>query len=149
MSTLRGRNTGIWNRVTLERTGPLSIADPLVSCRLPLPDVSSADVTMQATVSNHGRRADELAHPLHLVGSQIVEDNKVTWLKLRHQHLLHERKKDISIGGRLNAHAGKHARGDQRRQDRQGAPMASKNRLAPPVLSPGPSRSGACSHLQR
>lgn len=52
--TIRGRNAGIWNDVRLARTGPVTIDDPLVATTLPLPDISSAAVTVGATVRNHG-----------------------------------------------------------------------------------------------
>jgi len=51
--TIRGRNTGIWNDVYLTHTGPVTIEDPLVTTKLPLPDVSKASVTVAAIVRNH------------------------------------------------------------------------------------------------
>ena len=52
ISTIRGRDTGIWNNVSLTTTGPAKIEDPLVTTTLPLPDTTHADVTIQATVRN-------------------------------------------------------------------------------------------------
>jgi beta-galactosidase/beta-glucuronidase len=52
MPTIRGRNTGIWSNVTLTQSGPVTIEDPLVSSTLPLPDTSTADVTIKAAVRN-------------------------------------------------------------------------------------------------
>ena len=52
MSTIRGRNTGIWSNVSLSRTGPVRIEDPLVTTKLPLPDTTNADVTIQTTLRN-------------------------------------------------------------------------------------------------
>ena len=52
MSTIRGRNDGIWGEVTLTSSGPITIENPLVTTTLPLPDTSSADVTIQATLHN-------------------------------------------------------------------------------------------------
>ncbi|HEY3706395.1 MAG TPA: discoidin domain-containing protein [Terracidiphilus sp.] len=53
MPTIRGRDTGIWSNVTLTQTGPVALENPLVSSTLPLPDTSTADVTIAATVHNH------------------------------------------------------------------------------------------------
>jgi len=52
MSTIRGRNTGIWSNVTLQSSGPVTLQDPLVTATLPLPDTTHADVTIQASVRN-------------------------------------------------------------------------------------------------
>jgi hypothetical protein len=52
MSTIRGRDTGIWNKVSLTRTGAVRIEDPLVTTTLPLPDTTHADVTIEATLRN-------------------------------------------------------------------------------------------------
>ena len=52
MPTIRGRNTGIWNSVTMTTTGPVSIEQPFVSSTLPLPDTTHADVTIQTTLHN-------------------------------------------------------------------------------------------------
>ncbi len=50
--TMRGRNTGIWGDVYLTTSGPVTIEKPFVSTTLPLPDVSSADVSVEATLRN-------------------------------------------------------------------------------------------------
>jgi hypothetical protein len=52
--TIRGRNTGIWGDVYLTKTGPVTIEDPFVDSRLPLPDRSSADVTIELDLVNRG-----------------------------------------------------------------------------------------------
>jgi len=52
ISTIRGRNTGIWSNVSLTTTGPVRIEEPLVKTTLPLPDTTKADVTIQATLKN-------------------------------------------------------------------------------------------------
>jgi len=52
ISTIRGRNTGIWSNVSLTTSAAVTIEDPLVTSKLPLPDTSHADVTIQATVHN-------------------------------------------------------------------------------------------------
>ena len=55
--TIRGRNTGIWGDVSLTVTGAVTIQNPLLSTKLPLPDTSTADVTLEATLVNHQSRA--------------------------------------------------------------------------------------------
>jgi len=55
--TIRGRNTGIWNSVYLTRSGAVTIERPLAYSILPLPDASSADVTVEATLHNHDQKA--------------------------------------------------------------------------------------------
>jgi hypothetical protein len=52
LPTIRGRNAGIWNHVTLAATGGLSLQDPWVVTRLPLPDTSSAELTVNSEVRN-------------------------------------------------------------------------------------------------
>jgi len=52
ISTIRGRNTGIWSNVSLSTSGPVKIEDPLVTTALPLPDKTHADVAIQATLRN-------------------------------------------------------------------------------------------------
>jgi hypothetical protein len=51
--TVRGRDTGIWNDVYLTTTGPVSLENPFVQTRLPLPDTSRADVSIEVTLRNH------------------------------------------------------------------------------------------------
>jgi hypothetical protein len=53
MPTIRGRNTGIWNKVFLNTIGPVTIENPFVSTKLPLPDVTSAMVSVTVTLHNH------------------------------------------------------------------------------------------------
>jgi hypothetical protein len=52
MSTIRGRNTGIWSDVSLTETGPVTIENPLVAAVLPLPETSRADLTIEVTLRN-------------------------------------------------------------------------------------------------
>ena len=54
--TIRGRNIGIWNSVYLTRSGAVTIEKPLAYTKLPLPDISSADVTVEATLHNHDQK---------------------------------------------------------------------------------------------
>ncbi len=53
--TIRGRNTGIWNRVYLSATGAVTVADPLVTSRVSA-DRGSAEVRLEFLVQNHGSR---------------------------------------------------------------------------------------------
>ncbi|WP_109486291.1 glycosyl hydrolase 2 galactose-binding domain-containing protein [Occallatibacter savannae] len=52
MSTIRGRDTGIWSNVWLSRTGAVRIENPMVTTKLPLPDTAHADVTIETTLRN-------------------------------------------------------------------------------------------------
>ena len=49
---IRDRDSGIWQKVFLSATGPVLIKDPFVTTKLPLPDLSSADVGIQVTLQN-------------------------------------------------------------------------------------------------
>jgi len=49
---IRDRDTGIWQGVTLSATGPVAIRDPYVASDLPLPSTDSAELTLEATLSN-------------------------------------------------------------------------------------------------
>lgn len=51
ISTIRGRNIGIWNDVYLTTTGKVSMQDPLVTTQLALPD-TTATVTPSIWLSN-------------------------------------------------------------------------------------------------
>jgi hypothetical protein len=56
MSTIRGRNTGIWGDVLLTTSGSVTVESPLVTTTLPLPDSSHADITIQADLHNHAEQ---------------------------------------------------------------------------------------------
>jgi len=49
---IRDRNIGIWQDVKINFTGDVSISDPQVISRLPLPDTSSAQLTIKAKLIN-------------------------------------------------------------------------------------------------
>jgi hypothetical protein len=80
--TIRDRNIGIWNKVTLSTSGDVTIVDPFLITDLPLlPDVSQADLTLKVEVRNHSqeRRSGILrvelgpvrfAHPVSLEGGE-------------------------------------------------------------------------------
>ena len=50
--TIHDRDSGIWQDVTLSASGPVVVQNPYVTSELPLPRTDSADLTVQATVSN-------------------------------------------------------------------------------------------------
>ncbi len=52
---IRDRNSGIWQDVVLSATDAVSIGDPQVITKLPLPEISSADVTIEVPVRNAGQ----------------------------------------------------------------------------------------------
>ncbi|HKK42210.1 MAG TPA: discoidin domain-containing protein, partial [Bacteroidales bacterium] len=51
--TIRGRNSGIWNDVYLSKNETITIENPFVSSDLPLPDTTSADISIEVTLKNH------------------------------------------------------------------------------------------------
>lgn len=57
MPCVRGRNTGMWDDVFLTLSGPVTIENPFVSTALPLPDTSSADVSVEVSLTNHELKA--------------------------------------------------------------------------------------------
>ena len=58
ISTIRGRDIGIWSDVSLTTTGAVTIENPLVTTTLPLPDTRRADITLQATLHNQDSQAE-------------------------------------------------------------------------------------------
>ncbi len=75
ISTIRGRNTGVWGDVTLQTTGAATLEDPLVSSVLPLPDVSHADVSLEVFAVNH--TAKPFAGVLHGKFGEIALEQRV------------------------------------------------------------------------
>ena len=51
--SVRGRNIGIWNEIYFSKSGNVTIGDPCISSKLPLPDTTSADLKVQLTLKNH------------------------------------------------------------------------------------------------
>jgi hypothetical protein len=51
--TIRGRDDGLWGKVFLTASGPVTVEDPFVHATLPLPDTSRADVAIELTLRNH------------------------------------------------------------------------------------------------
>ena len=54
MPAIRDRDTGIWQSVSLEETGTVTLGDPQVITHLPLPDISTADLDINVPVHNDG-----------------------------------------------------------------------------------------------
>ena len=52
LAAVRDRDTGIWRKVFLSATGPVTVKDPLITTDLPLPDTSSSDVGVQVRLEN-------------------------------------------------------------------------------------------------
>jgi hypothetical protein len=50
--TIRDRDSGPWQDVTLSASGPVVLEDPIVTSDLPLPRTDTADLTVQATLRN-------------------------------------------------------------------------------------------------
>lgn len=57
ISTIRGRNIGIWNDVRIVKEGKVSLKDPFVNVVLPLPDTTSAVLTPEVYVTNNSDEA--------------------------------------------------------------------------------------------
>ncbi len=76
MSTIRGRDAGIWAAVYLTESGPVTIEDPLVTTSLALPDTSRADVAIRATLRN--RESRPVSGALHVRFGPVEFDTPVT-----------------------------------------------------------------------
>jgi Exo-beta-D-glucosaminidase Ig-fold domain/Glycosyl hydrolases family 2/F5/8 type C domain/Glycosyl hydrolases family 2, sugar binding domain len=76
ISTIRGRDTGIWSDVTLTTSGEVTIENPLVTSKLPLPDTSQADVTIQASIRN--QESHPVSGTLHAQFGAITVETHVT-----------------------------------------------------------------------
>lgn len=50
---VRGRDVGIWNDVYLSGSGAVTVENPAVRTKLPLPSTVSADVAIEASLVNH------------------------------------------------------------------------------------------------
>ncbi len=61
--TIRGRDDGLWNKVFLTATGPVTVEDPFVHSTMALPDTSRADVAVEVTLRNHS--ASPVSGTLH------------------------------------------------------------------------------------
>lgn len=52
LATVHDRNTGLWRDVTVTGSGAVRIRDPYVTSQLPLPSTNSADLAIEATLTN-------------------------------------------------------------------------------------------------
>ena len=75
LSAVRDRDTGIWQGVYLDSTGPVRVKDPLVTTDLPLPKTDSTDITIVTTVENITDTAQQGVVRGHIEG--ITFDQKV------------------------------------------------------------------------
>lgn len=73
--TIRGRNTGIWGDVYVTVTGPVTLENPFVATALPLPDTSSAAVSIAVDLVNH--EAKHVSGVLHGRFGDVKVEQKV------------------------------------------------------------------------
>lgn len=71
MPAIRDRDTGIWQGVSLEETGTVTLGDPQVITHLPLPNVSTADVDINVPVHNAGTVARDVVLNAAFEGVQV------------------------------------------------------------------------------
>ena len=71
MPAMRDRDTGIWQSVSLEETGAVTLGDPQIITRLPLPDNSTADVQINIPVHNGGSSARSIVVTVAFEGVQV------------------------------------------------------------------------------
>lgn len=70
---MRDRNTGIWQDVVLHATEAIKLGDPQVITRLPLPDTSSADISINVPVRNTGNAPAAVAIRVQFEGVDITK----------------------------------------------------------------------------
>jgi hypothetical protein len=92
---IRDRDTGIWQNVTLRATGFVKIGDVQVVTRLPLPDTSSADVSISVPVHNDSATAVSGRITASFENANITQPVSVppgdSTIELPHAHILHPR----------------------------------------------------------
>jgi hypothetical protein len=71
MPAIRDRDTGIWQSVSLEETGTVTLGDPQVITHLPLPDISTADLDINVPVHNDGSVARSIVLNAAFEGVQV------------------------------------------------------------------------------
>lgn len=71
MPAMRDRDTGIWQEVSLEETGAITLGDPQVITHLPLPDISTADLDINVPVHNAGAVARSVVLNAAFEGVQV------------------------------------------------------------------------------
>lgn len=67
------RNAGVWKRVYLSTTGPVSIRNPYVATDLPLPATTPASLTVYCDLTNHSSQAVS-----GVLTGEITRDGKAT-----------------------------------------------------------------------
>lgn len=67
------RNAGVWKRVYLSTTGPVSIRNPYVTTDLPLPATTPASLTVYCDLTNHSSRRVS-----GILSGEITRDGKPT-----------------------------------------------------------------------
>jgi hypothetical protein len=125
--SIRDRNTGIWQDVTLTATGTVEVGDLQVVTTLPRPDRSEADVEIEAPLTNTSNASvegdltasfDDVKVTKHVrlaPGETVVrlKPEEFTQLKVQHPRLwwpngygdptLHKLKVSFTAGGALSA----------------------------------------------
>ncbi len=74
---VRDRNSGIWQDVVLSVSGALQIGDVHVVTRLPLPDTSAADITIEVPIHNTSSRAVQAALDVSFEGVAFTKSIEV------------------------------------------------------------------------
>ena len=74
ISTIRGRNIGIWNEVRIRKEGPVSLDAPYVKTILPLPDTTSAVLTPEVIAKNSSSKAVSGILRGHIGGIEFSKD---------------------------------------------------------------------------
>jgi hypothetical protein len=74
---IRDRDTGIWQSVSLEETGTVTLGDAQVVTRLPLPDTSTADVQINIPVHNSGSTTRRITVTAAFEGVQVRKEADV------------------------------------------------------------------------
>ncbi|MFT4114840.1 glycosyl hydrolase 2 galactose-binding domain-containing protein [Silvibacterium sp.] len=74
---MHDRNTGLWQPVRLVASGAVEIGDPQVITRLPLPDITQADVSVNVPLRNVSGQPEEGTLTASFEGVEIHEQVKV------------------------------------------------------------------------
>ncbi len=74
---IRDRNMGIWQEVQLAFTGSVTSSDPQVITDLPLPDTTSASVTLRTTLINNSAIAQEATIQFSFEGVTVSKKVKL------------------------------------------------------------------------
>lgn len=68
---IRDRDMGIWQQVSLQFTGDVTLSDPHIVTRLPLPDTTEAFITIETNVHNLSGKDQQLVINAAVVGEQV------------------------------------------------------------------------------